>query len=98
MNFTQELSGHTLLPKSNPMAELAYRLPQNTLGAFYVDDTCIDCDLCRSTSPAFFGRDDATGYSYVHRQPVTAEEIEQAEESRLACPTESIGNDGPTSP
>ena len=76
------------------MADLINRLSQNVPGPFYVDDTCIDCDLCRSNSPAFFARDDETGYSYVYRQPTTPVEFAQAEEARLACPTESIGNDG----
>jgi 4Fe-4S single cluster domain of Ferredoxin I len=43
--------------------------------------------------PSFFARHDETGYSYVYRQPVTAEEFAQAEKARLACATESIGND-----
>src|SRR5438874_471593 len=75
------------------MAKLVLRLPQNAPGAFFVDDTCIDCDFCRSTSPAFFTRDDLAGTSYVYRQPLSAEEIEQAEECRSACPSESIGRD-----
>jgi ferredoxin len=59
-----------------------------------VDDTCIDCDLCRSIAPQFFVRYDVGGYTYVPRQPVTLDEIAQAEEGRIGCPTESIGNDG----
>lgn len=80
------------------MADFTNRQPKNVPGSYYVDDTCIDCDLCRSNTPAFFARDDDTGYSYVYRQPVTAEEIAEAEESRAACPTESIGNDAPALP
>lgn len=76
------------------MAEKEFRLPNNAPGRFYVDDSCIDCDMCRSESPAFFARDGETTYSYVHRQPVTDEEVAQAEEAVLACPTESIGSDG----
>ena len=76
------------------MPSLNHRLPKNVPGPYYVDDTCIDCDLCRSTAPAFFTRDDATGYSYAYRQPLTPEELAEAEEGRLACPTDSIGNDG----
>jgi ferredoxin len=96
MNFTQETAQRSVRNnhKSNPMAELSNRLPQNVPGRFYVDDTCIDCDNCRSTGPAFFTRDDETGYSYVFRQPRTPEEVALAEEGRLACPTDSIGNDG----
>lgn len=76
------------------MAERQNKTPENVPGAYYVDDTCIDCDLCRSMAPAFFTRQDTDGYTYVRRQPVTPEEIALAEEGRLACPTESIGNDG----
>jgi len=70
------------------------RLPENVPGLYYVDATCIDCDLCRETAPDFFRRHDEIGHSVVHRQPVTPEEIKQAEEARQGCPTESIGKDG----
>ena len=76
------------------MADRNRRTPENVPGPYYLDDTCIDCDLCRSTAPDFFRRYDAGGYTYVFRQPSTPEEIALAEEARLACPTESIGNDG----
>ena len=76
------------------MANTTERLPQNIAGRYYVDASCIDCDLCRSTAPDFFTRDDDTGFSIVHRQPITPEELALAEEAREGCPTESIGNDG----
>ena len=79
------------------MATLSERLPQNVPGRFYVDSTCIDCDMCRTTAPEFFRRDDETGFSYVYRQPVTPEEVAQAEDARN-CPTDSIGNDGLVEP
>ena len=76
------------------MATLSERLPQNAPGRFYVDSSCIDCDMCRTTAPEFFRRDDETGYSYVFRQPETAEEVSHAHEALEGCPTESIGNGG----
>lgn len=76
------------------MASTIERLPQNIVGRYYVDSSCIDCDLCRTTAPAFFTRDDEIGFSIVYRQPVTPEELALAEEAREGCPTESIGNDG----
>ena len=76
------------------MAITSDRLTQNALGRFYVDSSCIDCDICRSTEPAFFTRDDQIGFSIVHRQPITAEEIALAEEAKDGCPTASIGDDG----
>ena len=78
------------------MAERINRLPQNVIGPYYVDSTCVDCDLCRNTAPDFFKRDDESGFSFVYRQPITLEEIATAEEAKQGCPTESIGNDGLT--
>jgi len=76
------------------MANPNDKAPQNVAGRYYVDTTCIDCDLCRNTAPQFLTRHDEAGYTYVYRQPVNDEEIALAEEARLGCPTESIGNDG----
>jgi ferredoxin len=77
------------------MAIPADRLSQNVPGRWYVDSTCIDCDLCRETAPTIFARYDETGYSYVQKQPQTPEEIALAEEARQGCPVEAIGNDAP---
>jgi ferredoxin len=76
------------------MAERTDRLAQNVAGDYYVDSTCVDCDLCRNTAPDFFRRDEETGFSVVYRQPVAPEEIGLAEQAKQDCPTESIGNDG----
>ena len=78
------------------MVEKTDRLSQNVGGLYYVDSSCVDCDLCRNTAPDFFRRDEETGFSYVYRQPVAVEEIALAEEAKQGCPTESIGNDGVT--
>jgi ferredoxin len=90
----------TGFPKSkipNPkfiMAELEDKLPENVGGRFYVDRECIDCDVCRDTAPMCFTRNDENGYSFVYRQPKTAEEFALCEEARDACPVEAIGDDG----
>jgi ferredoxin len=76
------------------MAEKNDRLAENVPGRYYVDATCIDCDLCRSTAPDSFRRDEDIGMSIVFRQPVTPEERALAEEAKQGCPTDSIGNDG----
>lgn len=76
------------------MAEVEDKYPQNVTGAFYVDDQCIDCDLCRETAPANFTRDDDGGHSYVFQQPQSEEEREQCEEAMEGCPVEAIGSDG----
>lgn len=77
-----------------PMADKTNRLSINAPGRYYLDDTCIDCDMCREIAPMIFVRDDDLGSTYVHRQPESAEEIQLAEEGASSCPTESIGNDG----
>ncbi len=76
------------------MANLQDKTPENVPGRYYVDNTCIDCDMCREIAPQIFKRHDDGAYSYVYRQPVTNEEIALAEEALAHCPTETIGNDG----
>jgi ferredoxin len=77
-----------------PMAELANKYPQNVAGKYFVDDQCIDCDLCRETAPANFTRNDDGGHSYVYKQPETPEEEALCKEAQEGCPVEAIGDDG----
>jgi len=76
------------------MADKQLKNPENVPGKYYVDNTCIDCGLCPDTAPTVFKRFDEGGYSIVHRQPVSEQELAMAEKAYEACPTESIGNDG----
>ena len=76
------------------MAEINDKLKDNIRGKFYVDNQCIDCDVCRDTSPKHFTRNDDNGYSFVHKQPETKEDLELCEEAMNACPVEAIGDDG----
>lgn len=76
------------------MADKNLKFPENVPGKFYVDNTCIDCDLCRESAPQFFKRNEEEGHTYVWRQPVSAEDLRLAEEARTGCPTETIGSDG----
>ena len=76
------------------MADAANKYPQNVTGKFYVDDQCIDCDLCRETAPANFTRDDDGGHSYLYKQPENDEEQRLCEEAMTGCPVEAIGSDG----
>lgn len=74
------------------MADPNSKTDRNVAGKYYVDTSCIDCDLCRQTAPSLITRDDESGNSYFFRQPKTPEEIAAAEEAIQSCPTESIGN------
>lgn len=75
------------------MADWNDKLPENAPGRFYVDRQCIDCDVCRDTSPRNFARNDENGYSYICKQPETPEELALCEEAFMACPVEAIGED-----
>jgi ferredoxin len=33
------------------MADVANKYSENVAGKYYVDNQCIDCDLCRETAP-----------------------------------------------
>jgi ferredoxin len=76
------------------MANKADKWAQNALGKFYVDQQCIDCDLCRETAPNFFTRNDEGGHSFVHKQPETEEDVALCMEALEGCPVEAIGEDG----
>lgn len=76
------------------MPERDRRLAQNVSGKFYVDESCIDCDLCRVTAPDNFRADEDAGHSYVHRQPKTLEEEALCLQAAEECPVEAIGSDG----
>ena len=75
------------------MAFVKDKLPDNVPGKYYVDRQCIDCDVCRDTSPANFTRNDENGYSYVYKQPSNPEEEALCDEALNACPVEAIGDD-----
>src|SRR5687768_13542332 len=82
-------SGSVSALESCPMAEPAKKLNGNAPGEFYVDSSCIDCDLCRQIAPGVFREED--GASVVGRQPAGAEESLRAEMALVTCPTASIG-------
>ena len=65
------------------MADIDEKTPLNVPGKFYVDSSCIDCDLCRETAPENFGRDEDN-----------ETELEACVEALEGCPVEAIGDDG----
>ena len=76
------------------MADLDDKLEDNVPGKYYVDSSCIDCDVCRTTAPNNFEANEDEGYSFVCKQPENDEETAQVEESIESCPVEAIGDDG----
>lgn len=76
------------------MAELDSKVEGSVDGKYYVDDQCIDCDLCRSTAPDNYKTDEDLGFSFVYKQPENEEEEELCQEALENCPVEAIGDDG----
>lgn len=76
------------------MADKNNKVPLNVPGKWYVDSSCIDCDVCRTTAPNNFKANEDEGYSYVYKQPETPEEEAQCQEAKASCPVEAIGDDG----
>jgi glyoxylase-like metal-dependent hydrolase (beta-lactamase superfamily II)/ferredoxin len=74
------------------MARRDVRLPENVAGEFFVDDTCIDCDLCRQIAPEVFTQS-ARSLSYVHAQPRSTAARQRALMALVTCPTASIGTE-----
>ncbi len=59
-------------------------------GGWFVDTTCIDCDVARQVARGLIA-EDARGLSYFTRAPATPEEERMAWRAVLACPTGSVG-------
>ena len=73
------------------MADLDQKVVENVPGRYFVDSTCIDCDLCRELAGDNFVRQDADGYSYVKNQPTTDDEEAACHSAMEECPVEAIG-------
>ena len=72
------------------MADRLKWLPNNALGEFFVDSTCINCDTCRQLAPATF--DEAGDASFVRLQPQEIVERQKAFRALVACPVGAIGS------
>jgi len=66
---------------------------QNVPGNLYVDESCIDCDVCRWMSPSTFSRIGIK--SAVYAQPEGESQKLQAYAAMVACPVGSIRTHAP---
>ena len=71
------------------MALVELKRAENAAGDFFVDDSCIDCDLCRWIAPRTFTR--LGDQSIVYAQPASPDEEMDALKALVTCPTASIG-------
>jgi len=66
------------------------RHPQNAEGRFWVDqDVCVACCVCVGDAPENIRFDDASGKSYVFKQPDNEAELAAVRESMTMCPVEA---------
>ena len=73
------------------MATLTRRYAVNVAGSLYVDDSCIDCNMCRVTAPEFFLRSKVGRYSYVSKQPENEAQWAACLAALNDCPVNAIG-------
>jgi ferredoxin len=76
------------------MADRATKYPDNVEGKYYVDETCIFCNLCESLAPNNFRAQDDGTHDVVYKQPEGDEEENAAQEAMASCPVNAIGDDG----
>ena len=76
------------------MADVANKYAENVGGKFFVDNQCIDCDLCRETAPDIFKLTDDSVNSLDYKQPESPDEEARCKEAKEGCPVEAIGDNG----
>ena len=76
------------------MASVAEKWEDNLPGHYYVDKSCIFCNLCMEVAPKNFKESDQGDHDVVFKQPEGDDEIQQCKDAMEQCPVESIGSDG----
>lgn len=71
------------------MADRHAIVADNVAGAFFVDKTCTDCEVCRHFAPEIFGYGSA--HAYVGKQPKNESEELAAQRAIFACHVGAIG-------
>lgn len=74
------------------MADSNDKVDGNVDGPFYVDSSCIGCQLCVAVAPDYFTMGDS--YAFVENQPEDAAGEADCESALEQCPVNCIGNDG----
>lgn len=72
------------------MADIRKKVPENTDGSFFVDQTCIDCETCCQLAPENFA--DTGEHTYVYHQPDNKQQLRDSLHALLACPVGAIGS------
>ncbi|WP_366931356.1 ferredoxin [Methanolobus sp.] len=68
-------------------------MPKNVPGPYYVDESCISCQICTDEAPKHFKMTDINSNAFVFKQPKTDAEKDVCEKALSICPVGAIGND-----
>ena len=72
------------------MADINERWEDNAPGKYFVDKSCILCNLCSEIAPNNFKESADGDHNIVFKQPENDEES-LVQDAMSQCPTESIG-------
>lgn len=71
------------------MADIHDKFESNVPGRYFVDRTCVHCELCHEIAPEHFTQTRHEGF--VCRQPVTGDEEHICKQALENCPVNAIG-------
>jgi ferredoxin len=74
------------------MADPRDKFQSNAPGRYFVDRTCVHCELCHELAPEHFAQTPHEGF--VCRQPVTGDEERTCRHALDSCPVGAIGSNG----
>jgi ferredoxin len=80
----------TSMPDLTEMADAPLPTGLPLGGRFHIDDTCIDCQLCRDLAPDNFASHPDDDIHYVYKQPEDDDELECVIDAYESCPSNSI--------
>jgi len=76
------------------MADKTKKFTDNAPGKYYIDDSCIFCNLCLEVAPNHYKESEQGDHDIVAVQPQSEQEIALCEDAKSQCPVDAIGNDG----
>lgn len=76
------------------MASINERWEDNSVGKYYVDKSCIMCNVCSDIAPTLFNESESGDHHVLVRQPANSAEEQSIRDAIDQCPVDAIGEDG----
>lgn len=73
------------------MADASIKVPENALGAYFIDESCTACGIYLEEAPDNFTMKYDEQSAFVSRQPESEKERAQCEGALNSCPVGAIG-------